>query len=156
MKHLLIALVLLSALIFIGCDAKPPQAVQSQAPEFNLKDMNGNEFKLSDLIGTKPLVLDFWATWCAACLNELPKIIELDKKHRDQINIVGINLDRTYESAQKYTQDRFIQYSNLFDEGGKVARAYGVVGIPSLIIINSQGQIIKRNATIEDVKALIK
>lgn len=148
--------IILATLIIIGCDIKQPPMTPVQAPGFILKDMSGNQVKLADLIGSKPLVLDFWATWCGACMAELPNVIELNNKYQDKITVVGINLDRSYASAQKYVQEHMIAYPNLFDEDGKVAKAYGVVGIPTMIIINSQGQIIKRNASHEDVKGLVK
>ena len=83
-------------------------------------------------------------------------MVELHNNYQDKITIVGINLDRSLGDAQKYTQKNFIPYPNLFDEGGRVANVYGVMGIPHLIIINSQGEIIKRNGSLEDVRALIK
>jgi thiol-disulfide isomerase/thioredoxin len=140
-----------------ACDSKPPQTVQStKAPDFALLDMAGKEVKLSDLISDKPLVLDFWASWCSSCRAEIPKVVELYNQYQDKITIIGINLDKSLADAQKYTQKNFIPYPNLFDEDGKVANLYGVLGIPHLIIINAKGEIVKRNATVEDVKALAK
>lgn len=153
--------------LIFGCDSKPPQTARSnKAPDFTLpaigwsasggKDLSGKEVKLADLLGQKPLVLDFWASWCPSCRAEIPKIVELYNNYKDKINVVGINLDRSLSDAQAYTQKNFIHYPNLYDARGMVARTYRVVGIPALVIINSQGEIVNRNATLEDVKALIK
>lgn len=160
---ILVLLVPLCFLIF-GCDTKqppptkaldPPQtAISNKAPDFTLKDLTGKKVKLSDLVGQKPLVLDFWASWCPSCRTELPKMVKLYNNCKDKINIVGINLDRTLENAQKYTKEHNVPYPNLYDENGKVVNLYGIFGIPALVIINSQGEIIKHNASLEDVNLL--
>ena len=164
MRQLLI-IALLLVICANSCDSKTPsnkkidqaQGIGSNiAPDFRLKDMSGQEFKLSDLVGSKPLVLDFWASWCPYCRAEIPKIVELHNNYKNKINIVGISLDQSYADAQNYTQKNFIPYPNLYDAHGLVAQTYHISGIPSLIIINSEGEIIKRNASLEDVKRLIK
>ena len=82
-------------------------------------------------------------------------MVELHNQYQDKITIVGINLDKTFADAQAYTQKHNIPYPNLYDARGMVANLYGVTGIPNIVIIDSQGQIIKRDATLADVKALI-
>jgi len=145
-----------------ACDSKqPPQTrtqinQNNQAPDFALQDMTGKEVKLTDLIGQKPLVLDFWASWCSYCRAEIPNVVDLHNTYKDKITIVGISLDQSYADAQAYTQKHNIPYPNLYDARGMVAQTYQIAGIPALIIINAKGEIVKRNATIEDVKALAK
>ncbi|MEW6027355.1 MAG: TlpA disulfide reductase family protein [Planctomycetota bacterium] len=159
MNKVIIALCSLILLTAIGCDVKqPPQVTTAleKAPDFALKELSGKEIKLTDLIGAKPIVLDFWASWCSYCREAIPDIIELHNQHKDKITVVGINLDRTLGSAQRYTSEHNIPYLNLYDEGGQVANAYGVHGIPHIIIINSKGEILKRNATIDDIRTIVK
>lgn len=160
-RVLLIAFLVPLWFLTSACDSKPPQTrtqlnQNTQAPDFTLLDMTGKEVKLADLIGQKPLVLDFWASWCSSCRAEMPKVIELYNQYQDKITIVGISLDKSLADAQKYTQKNFIPYPNLYDGDGKVTGLYGIHGIPSLVIINAKGEIVKRNASLEDVKALAK
>lgn len=146
-----------SVLFLIACDSRQPSTIRdTKAPDFALLDLTGKEVKLADLIGAKPLVLDFWASWCPTCRAEIPEVIELHNQYKDKITIVGINLDHTLAEAQTYTRKHNIPYPNLYDEGNKVTGLYEIHGIPSLVIINAQGEIIKRNATLNDVKALAK
>ncbi|MBI5777829.1 MAG: TlpA family protein disulfide reductase [Planctomycetes bacterium] len=165
----LIALIILSTIILAGCDKPtPPQTAQNtHAPDFTptpkslvwgftLQDMNNQEVKLKDLISDKPLVLDFWASWCPTCRAEIPNVVELYNQYKDKITIVGINLDKTFADAQEYTREHNIPYPNLYDAQGMVANFYHVHGIPTIIIINAQGEIVKRDATLNDVQALVK
>ncbi|MDI6733829.1 MAG: TlpA disulfide reductase family protein [Planctomycetota bacterium] len=174
MIRFLIALIISGFILFTSCDVQPSSTTSqpaTKAPDFTLKDLSGNEVKLSDIIGSKPLVLNFWASWCPSCVEKMPKLINLYNQSSDKFTLVGINLDRSLESAQSYTRKNNINpakagwerngivgplYLNLYDEGGKVARLYGVYGIPALIIINQTGEIIKRNASLDDIKNLIK
>ena len=162
MSRIIIVLLELLLLTLVGCDKPvPPQTrtqinQNTQAPDFALLDMNNQEVKLADLIGPKPLVLDFWAAWCPVCRSEIPNVVDLHNTYKDKITIVGISLDQSYADAQAYTQKHNIPYPNLYDARGMVAQTYQIAGIPALIIINAKGEIVKRNATIEDVKALAK
>ena len=149
--------IILLLMVLYGCDSRQPSTIRdTKAPDFALLDMNNKEVKLADLIGPKPLVLDFWAAWCPVCRSEIPKVVELHNQYQDKITIVGINLDNTLAEALTYTQKNPLPYPNLYDGDRKVAQAYGVLGIPHIIIIDSKGEIIKRDASLNDVKALVK
>ena len=149
--------IILLLMVLYGCDSRQPSTMSdTKAPDFALLDLTGKEVKLADLISAKPLVLDFWASWCPTCRAEIPEVVKLHNQYKDKITIVGINLDHTLAEAQTYTRKHNIPYPNLYDEGNKVTGLYEIHGIPSLVIINAQGEIIKRDATLNDVKALVK
>jgi cytochrome c biogenesis protein CcmG/thiol:disulfide interchange protein DsbE len=142
-------------LSFNTCDSKiPPQTTSTKAPNFTLKDLSGNEVALTKLIGSKPLVLNFWASWCPTCVKKLPQLMDIYNNAMDKFSLVGINLDRRLADAQIYVQKHNINFTNLHDDGGKISALYGVFGIPTMMIINSQGEIINRNASIDDIKLL--
>lgn len=161
--HKILVIVILTSLILIclGCDSKPNQqplvpSKPAKAPDFKLKDLTGKDVKLSELIGNKPLVLDFWASWCSECTAKLPKLMEIYNNSNDKFNLVGINLDRSVGDAESYVRKNNIKIMNLYDEDGKISNLYGVNSIPTVIIISPQGEIIKTNASLDDVKSLLK
>ncbi|MBI4711783.1 MAG: TlpA family protein disulfide reductase [Planctomycetes bacterium] len=170
-----ISAILICLLVIVGCEAKEsssapgtPTATTDQtavehlvsdpvgekAPDFALKDLDGKEFKLADLIDDKPLVLDFWASWCPPCRAKAPHFQELYVKYGDKLNIVGINLDRTIDAVKKYTSQKGLTFPNLYDDGGQVADKYGITGIPANVVINAQGEIIGRDLSIPELEKL--
>jgi len=82
-----------------------------QAPEFTLEDLNGNKISLSDLKG-KVIFLNFWATWCPPCRDEIPHFIEVYKEYKDQgMEIIGISVDRAdAKSVIKFAEKYKINY----------------------------------------------
>lgn len=159
--HKILVVVILTSLILscLSCDSKPNQKPlvppkPVKAPDFTLKDLTGKEVKLSELIGNKPLVMDFWASWCLECTAKLPKLVEIYNNSNNKFNLVGINLDRSAADAESYVQKNNIKIINLYDEDNKVSNLYGVNSIPTVIIISPQGEIIKTNASLDDVKSL--
>jgi len=151
--------VFIFCLLIIGCGngtGAPSITEGSDAPSFVLNDLNGQPVKSVDLLSDKPLVLDFWASWCPYCVEELPELVSMYAKSGDKFRLVGINLDRSKAAALKYVKNNNIQFTNLFDESGSVAKSFGVVGIPVKVIIDSKGKIIKKSAALKDVKKLLE
>lgn len=117
--------------------------VGDAAKDFALKDADGKEWKLADYKG-RVLLLDFWATWCGPCREAMPKIQALHEKYKNRkVTIAGVN---TFErgktdKAIKYMKDQGFAYTGLYG-GDDLAEAYGVTGIPTLILIDGQGRIL--------------
>lgn len=119
-----------------------------KAYEFSLKSLDGNEISLKEFQGKKAVYLVFWATWCPACKKDIPRLKMLSKDlNTKEIELLTINvgsgdsLDKIAEFKKKYD----ISYTILYDEGGKVSKAYKIVGIPTHILIDRNG-IIRYNA----------
>jgi thiol-disulfide isomerase/thioredoxin len=122
------------------------EMLNQPAPDFNLKDFDGNYVKLSDLKG-KVVVVDFWATWCGPCKMSFPALQKVVNKYKDNPDIVILALDtwereKTAADKEKKVKD-FIAQNNysfkvLFDEGDIVSK-YGVTGIPTKFIIDKKG-----------------
>jgi peroxiredoxin len=114
------------------------------APDFELESLAGETIKLSGLAG-KVVVLDFWASWCGPCVAELPHIQELwEKLEGKEVLFIGVNLDRSVEDAERMARQKGLTFPSVRDEGGSVANAYGVRGIPCLVIIDADGKVVGR------------
>ena len=115
-----------------------------KAPDFSLADLQGNPFRLSDVSG-KVVVLDFWATWCPPCQESVPQLVELQKKYGPQgLAIVGISLDRAGKRVVKPFAKKFkVNYTLLVGDYSKVVDDYGgIIGIPTLFVIDRNGNIV--------------
>jgi peroxiredoxin len=85
--------------------------------DFTLKDMNGRDVRLSDFKG-RPLVINFWATWCAPCKHEIPSFVELVEKYKDQnLTILGISTDDSAEDLRKFAAEFKMNYPVLVGLG---------------------------------------
>jgi len=141
-----IAILLLSCGINTGVFAEqlPLRLVDGQplAPEFNLPGTNGQRYRLADYRG-KPLILNFWATWCPACLAEMPS---LQRAHaalaRDGIPVIAINVGEDAETVKELMQKTPLQFPLPLDENSAVAQRYPLKGLPTTFIIDAKGKII--------------
>lgn len=140
MKLLVIGLLagMLSTLAMAGSPAPG-----SPAPDFQLKDLQGESVKLSDLRG-KTLVIHFWATWCPHCLTEMPLLQKLEASLRSQGGqILAVNLGEPRRHVERYARDRGLSLPILLDPRGRAAQAFGVVGLPTTIVVDPQGKILR-------------
>lgn len=112
----------------------------AQAPDFELTTLDGKTVVLSKLRG-KPVLLDFWATWCGPCRRALPHTQELAKKYKDQAHVLTVNLREAPETVRAFMEKNNYTFPVLMDSDGSVARNYGVTGIPHFVIIDAQGKI---------------
>jgi thiol-disulfide isomerase/thioredoxin len=139
MKKLLV----LSGLLFIFDVSAFAQDVNSKAPDFSAKDLNGNQVKLSDLKG-KVVVLDFWASWCVPCKKSMPHLIELYENNKaDSLVVLGINVDTDREKINEFQSaiNSVISFPLIFDKDSKIPPLYNVEGMPTTVIINKEGVI---------------
>ncbi len=114
-------------------------------PEFKMKDMDGRLRKISEWDG-KIIVLNFWASWCPPCRNELPGFIELQKKYADQgLQFIGIAVDIP-ENVRQFMQQIPLNFPTLVDEveAMKIAGIYGntLGALPYTVIIDRSGKIV--------------
>jgi thiol-disulfide isomerase/thioredoxin len=125
---------------------EPPKlkfAEGDAAPDFVLTAPDSKQVSLSSLRG-KVVLLDFWATWCGPCIKAMPSIQKLHDKYKDKaVAIYGVN---TWERgaadlAQKYMEKNSFTYGLLL-KGDELAKAYGISGIPTLVLIGPDGKIL--------------
>lgn len=116
--------------------------LNQEAPEFQGNDLNGSLIRLSDFRG-KYVFLDFWATWCGICVQELPYVIKASENFsREELIVIGINCDRDVEALEAYVQKNNLPFPQVFDQNGEIKKLYKVSGIPRNFLIDPHGKII--------------
>lgn len=117
----------------------------SAAPNFVLTDEDGNERMLSDFFD-KPVVLNFWASWCPPCREEMPDFDEMYKQYGDQINFIFVNLvdgsRETEETAKAFIEEQGLSFPIYFDIYGEGAVDYAIYYIPDTFFIDRNGNVI--------------
>lgn len=121
------------------------------APDFTLPDLNGTRVKLSDFRGKKAVFLNFWASWCASCQEEMPTMEKLYRRFNSNgLEIVAVSVDRDRAAVVKFAKTHGITFLILFDPGFKVADQYRVTGIPTHYFIDKTGVIKSRRVGSKD------
>lgn len=113
------------------------------APLFALPVIHGGEagsrLSLSDLKG-RPVVLDFWASWCRPCLQQMSIVERVAQRFGGRgVIFVGVNTTDNRQRAEKLCRDRSLGYQAVFDEGDLVGQAYGVEVLPTLVVVDKAG-----------------
>ncbi len=112
------------------------------APDFTVYDLEGNAFRLSDFRG-KPVVLNFWASWCGPCQMEMPDFNEAYLELGDQVNFLMVNLtdgqQETQAKASSFIEKKGYVFPVYYDTGIEAATAYGVYSIPMTLFIDAEG-----------------
>jgi peroxiredoxin len=126
-----------------GQDQEASKLEGMAAPDFTLKDIDGNDVKLSSLKGSV-VVLDFWATWCGPCVAALPHLQKIyDEQSPKGLKVYTIDLQETKDQVVQFRQSKKLTMPTLLDSEGKVAETYGVEGIPCTIVVGKDGKVAK-------------
>lgn len=115
---------------------------EKSAPGFSLQDTKGNRVKLEDFHG-KPILLNFWATWCEACKEELPSMQRLYEAASSQgVEVVAIAIDRrNFDRVKKYAEEYKLTFPVLWDPEQKVRKHYYIMGLPTTYLIGPKGKL---------------
>ena len=150
-----------AALLFLLCGAAlagperlPPEGGGRPAPvtaesgrsmDFTLPDLDGMPVTLGRYLGKKPVLLFFWATWCPECKAAIPEINAMTEEPlAGKLQILGLDYRESREKVANTVKTRGIRFPVLLDARGQAARAYGVVGIPTYILIDRRGNVVYR------------
>ncbi|HHY54920.1 MAG TPA: redoxin domain-containing protein [Chloroflexi bacterium] len=115
-------------------------AVGRPAPDFTLPTLDGGEFRLSDQRG-KPVVLNFWATWCGPCQRELPAIERAAEHYRDAVVFVAVDQAETIQTVQRFAEQMGLTITVPLDGEQLVGERYDVMGLPTTYFIDADGVI---------------
>lgn len=144
-KGVILAVILVLGIIGIVLTLKNRErpvskaAIGLEAPAFDLKDTDGKLWRLADLRG-KVVILNFWATWCETCKEELPSIqslIDIEKGH-DKLIFISVLYNDSPEKAIEYMKAKGFAFPVLIDTGDR-AKLYGLTGVPETFIIDKKG-----------------
>jgi cytochrome c biogenesis protein CcmG, thiol:disulfide interchange protein DsbE len=123
-----------------GAALSPAPAVGHPAPEFALRSATGESISLAALRG-RPVVLNFWATWCPPCRAEAPELQSASLRYAGQVAVIGVDQSEPASTVQTYTAQQGLTYPSPLDENGQVSQAYGVHALPTTFFIDRDGLI---------------
>jgi cytochrome c biogenesis protein CcmG, thiol:disulfide interchange protein DsbE len=138
-KRYFAVLALSACLLATGCNTgSRPQHVGSAAKDFSLQDsdrkVNLNQFR------GQVLVLNFWATWCPPCVEELPSLMNMQDRLRGRgVVVLGVSIDVDQAAYHRFLKERNVNFLTVLDPEQKVAGMYGTSGWPETYIIDRQG-----------------
>lgn len=133
----------------VPLEAAVPQSgaipqIGEPAPDFQLMDLNGNPVRLSDFEG-RPVVINFWATWCPPCRAEMPDIQAVHSEYGDRAVILAVNIMEHPQTVNDYFQRVGLDFTALLDTGGEVTGRYRIVAVPTTYFIAADGTVADRN-----------
>jgi cytochrome c biogenesis protein CcmG/thiol:disulfide interchange protein DsbE len=150
MQKVAMVLILVLGLVIAGfpaCSSSEGPTVFPQmgrpAPEFQLDNLDGQPVSLSDFLG-KPVLINFWATWCNPCVYEMPFIQEVfDEWSGQGLVVLAINVGESSSKAETFMESHGLSFPVLLDIEGKVAEQYNVLahGIPQTFLVDRDGVI---------------
>ena len=118
-----------------------------KAPDFTVYDLQGNPVRLSDFYGKKPVILNFWASWCGPCKMEMPDFQEKYLEWGEEVQFLMVNVTggrETLENASAFIRQQGYDFPVFYDTAGEAATAYAVYSLPSTYFIDIEGNCIAR------------
>jgi len=139
--YILTTVLLLIAFVLTGCSGI---RTGTEAPNFTLSDLDGNQVTLSDLRG-KNVFLNFWTTWCEHCVVEMPDIEQIHQEFQNKdLVVLTVNTGEDIETIRKYMEEEGYTFTVLLDSGLDTARLYKVSEIPASYFINNEGIVVSK------------
>jgi thiol-disulfide isomerase/thioredoxin len=117
--------------------------VGSKAPVVSVHDLDGKLVDLGQYIGRKPVLLEFWATWCERCEELLPRVKAAYQEFGDRVEFLGVNVtvNQTPERVRRYLETHQPPYRTLYDDQGTTIRAYGVPTTSYVVVVDAGGKV---------------
>jgi len=137
-----VLLLTLLGLSLVGRGSLPGAQIGQEAPGFALSDLNGAPVRLSDLRG-RPVIVNFWASWCGPCVREFPLMQQALKDHAtDGLAVVGIVFNDRSENARDFMTKMGARWTAAMDPNGEVAQRYGIIGPPESFFVDRNGIVV--------------
>ncbi|MFN3974217.1 MAG: TlpA family protein disulfide reductase [Dehalococcoidia bacterium] len=120
------------------------QRVQERAPEFTLPLYGGGEFRLAQHKG-QVVVVNFWGSWCPPCRAEMPALQKIWETFQNRgLTLIGVNVQDTEADALAFLKEVGVTFPTGPDKNGAITRTYRVIGFPTTVFIDRQGQVVRR------------
>lgn len=139
----IVLIVLTLGLLMTGCSSGTNQqpVIGKPAPNFKLQSLDGQSISLSDFRG-KPVLINFWATWCGPCRIEMPYLQQIyEEWHGKGMVVLTINIGESSSQIKEFMQSQGLSLPVLLDKGGSVAQKYNILGIPTTFFLDKDGVI---------------
>lgn len=119
------------------------QSAAAKAPELKLTDINQKEHELKPPYD-RPIVLNFWASWCGPCKMEAPDLVNLAEKYKGQVKIYAVNMTNqdSAEGAYMFAKDYGFSFPVLLDQTGEASSMYRVAAVPTTFFVDRNGEIV--------------
>ena len=165
--HLNIIILAFTCLILSSCQSKTESNQKSQfqntentLPNFKMNDITGNTVSVQEEISKhKITIIDFWASWCGPCMQEVPFMVELYSKYKDKgLGIIGISLDKDEQKWKNTVKRMRMDWTHISDLQGwhnTAAQMLGVDSIPFTIVVDDKGNILITGLRGEDLVAFV-
>lgn len=143
MKRLIAPTLVAAALLAASFTAPPADAVsvQQQAPDFTLPTLTRGNLRLEEYRG-QVVLINFWASWCGPCRQEMPVLDALHQRYEDAgFAVLGINVEGEVAPAQKIVDKTNVTFPVLIDEGQEVSETYSLEAMPSTVVVDRDGNI---------------
>lgn len=155
----LFALVAVLGLLLGACSpgAEGEGAAADLVPDAPLETFEGEETSLHDFLG-RPMVINFWASWCAPCIEEMPDFEEVHLAVQDEVRFLGIDTQDAVDAALEMVAETGVTYDLVRDPLAEAFQAFGIRGMPSTFLVDAEGRILFRHTgplTAEDLRGLI-
>lgn len=112
--------------------------IGAAAPDFILRSVSGNEVKLSDFKG-RPVIINFWATWCYPCRIEMPLFQARYEQHSPNLVILAVNFDEASQDVRLFVDEFNLTFDPLLDPGGRIQELYQIRGYPTTYFVDKDG-----------------
>jgi len=132
-------LLVLLSLPLAAVGAKAADLAGTQAPDFVLKSMSGENLRLSEYRG-EVVLINFWTSWCGDCRESMPALNDLYERYREVgFQVLSVNMDRKMEDATEMATSLGMRHPVLFDYGRKVSKEYDVDSLPVMLLVDREG-----------------
>jgi len=138
-----VALLFIVAVLFIWGLFQPSPVTQGEAPDFTLADLEGHTVTLSEHRG-EVVVLNFWATWCGPCVQEIPELNRFHQQHPD-VTLLGVSVDKNVPTSRvnAISKKLRIGYPVVHDPKAQIAEQYGIHTLPTTYVLDENGEIVR-------------
>jgi thiol-disulfide isomerase/thioredoxin len=118
-------------------------AKANPAPDFTLQKLGGGTITLAEFKGKKPVVVDFWASWCPNCRRDMPKLNGFYEKYKDKVEVIGINLQEKESTVQSFISSRGISFPIALDPSGHASNAFGIQYTNTHFLVDINGNLVR-------------